>query len=93
MDGKARRGGNETRSGEKRSRIMAKAGRQSSKSELKSRKVTLECPFCHLFCHPFSPLQQRNVTEVALKQEEKNFSVVIYFNTHPCFLSVSSIHV
>jgi hypothetical protein len=66
---------------------MAKAGRKSSKSELKSRKVTLECPFFHLFCHPFNPLQQRNVTEVTLKQEEKTFFCCDSFRR----LSVSAI--
>jgi hypothetical protein len=83
MGENARRDGNETGSGQKRSLITAKAGRKSSKHELKSRNVTLECPFCHLFCHPFNPLQQRNVTEVTLKQEEKHFSVVIHSGAFP----------
>jgi hypothetical protein len=36
-------------------------------------KVTLKCHYLHPFLHPLSPLLQREVKEVTVKQEEKTF--------------------
>jgi hypothetical protein len=43
-----------------------------------SVNTVLLCHFCHPFCHPLSPLQQRKVTVVAVVIVEKHFSVTIY---------------